>query len=103
MLDSSELTVHGAGVTSQGVEVFLRDVWPSREEVLRIEEDAVISAIFRELKERSKVRAPSLLHPVPGVCGPASAAVHECLETPSDRLTAVAYSKKTTVTVKCLN
>lgn len=42
------------GVTSQGEEVFLRDVWPSREEVLQIEEDAVIAAIFRELKERSK-------------------------------------------------
>lgn len=60
------LSVHGAGVTSQGEEVFLRDVWPSREEVMRIEEDAVIAAIFRELKERSKVRAPSVLRPVPG-------------------------------------
>lgn len=58
------MTVDGAGVTSQGEEVFLRDVWPSREEVRQIEEDAVIAAIFRELKERSKVSAPSLLHPV---------------------------------------
>lgn len=104
--DSSEFTVHGAGVTSQGVEVFLRDVWPSREEVLQIEEDGVIAAIFRELKERSKVRAPSLLHPVPGpgVCGPSSAAVHQFLEMPPDHLTAVVYSKSDrTVTVKCLN
>lgn len=58
------MTVVGAGVTSQGEEVFLRDLWPSREEVRQIEEDAVIAAIFRELKERSKVRALFLLHPV---------------------------------------
>lgn len=58
------MTVDGAGVTSQGEEVFLRDVWPSREEVRQIEEDAVIAAIFRELKERSKVSGPSFLRSV---------------------------------------
>ncbi|KAM4619564.1 iron-responsive element-binding protein 2 [Polymixia lowei] len=40
------------GVTSEGKEVYLRDVWPSREEVQQIEEDMVISSIFRELRER---------------------------------------------------
>uniref|UniRef100_A0A667Z3Z6 Iron-responsive element-binding protein 2 n=1 Tax=Myripristis murdjan TaxID=586833 RepID=A0A667Z3Z6_9TELE len=36
------------GVTSDGKEVYLRDVWPSREEVLQTEEDTVISSIFRD-------------------------------------------------------
>ncbi|XP_071778407.1 iron-responsive element-binding protein 2 [Centroberyx gerrardi] len=40
------------GVTSEGKEVFLRDVWPSREEVQQTEEDTVISSIFKDLRGR---------------------------------------------------
>uniref|UniRef100_A0A6Q2Z4B2 Iron-responsive element-binding protein 2 n=1 Tax=Esox lucius TaxID=8010 RepID=A0A6Q2Z4B2_ESOLU len=40
------------GVTSEGKEVFLRDVWPTREEVHHIEQDKVISSIFTELRAR---------------------------------------------------
>ncbi|XP_068595113.1 iron-responsive element-binding protein 2 [Brachionichthys hirsutus] len=40
------------GVTPEGKEVFLCDVWPSREEVQRTEEDTVISSIFKDAKER---------------------------------------------------
>uniref|UniRef100_A0A673AK09 aconitate hydratase n=1 Tax=Sphaeramia orbicularis TaxID=375764 RepID=A0A673AK09_9TELE len=36
------------GVTSEGKEVFLRDIWPSREEVQQTEEDTVISSIFKD-------------------------------------------------------
>uniref|UniRef100_A0A673AIR1 aconitate hydratase n=1 Tax=Sphaeramia orbicularis TaxID=375764 RepID=A0A673AIR1_9TELE len=43
-----------AGVTSEGKEVFLRDIWPSREEVQQTEEDTVISSIFKELRGRMK-------------------------------------------------
>uniref|UniRef100_A0A3B4AW21 aconitate hydratase n=1 Tax=Periophthalmus magnuspinnatus TaxID=409849 RepID=A0A3B4AW21_9GOBI len=40
------------GVTSEGREVFLQDIWPSREEVQQIEEATVISSIFKELRGR---------------------------------------------------
>uniref|UniRef100_A0A4W6CKI1 Iron-responsive element-binding protein 2 n=1 Tax=Lates calcarifer TaxID=8187 RepID=A0A4W6CKI1_LATCA len=40
------------GVTSEGKEVYLHDIWPSREEVQQIEEDTVISSIFKDLRGR---------------------------------------------------
>ncbi|KAF7650835.1 hypothetical protein LDENG_00119800 [Lucifuga dentata] len=40
------------GVTSEGREVYLRDIWPSREEVQQTEEDTVISSIFRDVRGR---------------------------------------------------
>ncbi|CAL1594687.1 unnamed protein product [Knipowitschia caucasica] len=40
------------GVTSGGTEVYLRDIWPTREEVQQTEEDTVISSIFTELQGR---------------------------------------------------
>ena len=43
-------------MTSEGKEVYLREVWPSREEVQQVEEQEVISSIFRELRARMEVR-----------------------------------------------
>ncbi|MED6293962.1 Iron-responsive element-binding protein 2 [Characodon lateralis] len=40
------------GLTSEGKEVYLRDIWPSREEVQHTEEDTVISSIFKDLRRR---------------------------------------------------
>uniref|UniRef100_A0A8D3BNY0 aconitate hydratase n=1 Tax=Scophthalmus maximus TaxID=52904 RepID=A0A8D3BNY0_SCOMX len=40
------------GLTSDGKEVYLRDIWPSREEIQQTEEDTVISSIFKDLRER---------------------------------------------------
>ncbi|XP_037110729.1 iron-responsive element-binding protein 2 [Syngnathus acus] len=40
------------GLTPDGKEVFLRDIWPSREEVQQTEEDTIISSVFKELKAR---------------------------------------------------
>ena len=48
--------VVAAGVTSEGKEVFLCDIWPSREEVQQTEEDTVISSIFKDLRGRLEVR-----------------------------------------------
>lgn len=48
--------VAGAGVTSEGKEVYLCDIWPSREEVQQTEEDTVISSIFKDLRGRMEVR-----------------------------------------------
>ncbi|XP_041652077.1 iron-responsive element-binding protein 2 [Cheilinus undulatus] len=42
------------GVTTEGKEVYLRDIWPSREEVQQTEEDTVISSIFKDLRGRMK-------------------------------------------------
>lgn len=49
----------GAGLTSEGKEVYLCDIWPSREEVREMEEDTIISSIFKDLRRRIEVRAPS--------------------------------------------
>uniref|UniRef100_A0A1A8DI96 aconitate hydratase n=2 Tax=Nothobranchius kadleci TaxID=1051664 RepID=A0A1A8DI96_NOTKA len=40
------------GLTPGGEEVYLRDIWPSREEVQQTEEDTVISSIFKDLRRR---------------------------------------------------
>ncbi|KAK3558712.1 hypothetical protein QTP86_027594 [Hemibagrus guttatus] len=40
------------GVNSEGKEVFLKDVWPSKEEVQHVEEHMVIASIFTELRSR---------------------------------------------------
>uniref|UniRef100_A0A8C2XJN8 aconitate hydratase n=1 Tax=Cyclopterus lumpus TaxID=8103 RepID=A0A8C2XJN8_CYCLU len=40
------------GVTSEGKEVYLCDIWPSREEVQQTEEDTVICSIFKDLRGR---------------------------------------------------
>lgn len=58
---NNESPVGGAGVTSEGKEVYLCDIWPSREEVQQTEEDTVISSIFKDLKGRIEVRARSFL------------------------------------------
>ncbi|XP_065147516.1 iron-responsive element-binding protein 2 [Paramisgurnus dabryanus] len=40
------------GVNSEGNEVFLRDIWPSKEEVQHTEENVVIASMFKELRSR---------------------------------------------------
>uniref|UniRef100_A0A3Q1KA99 Iron-responsive element-binding protein 2 n=1 Tax=Anabas testudineus TaxID=64144 RepID=A0A3Q1KA99_ANATE len=40
------------GVTPEGKEVYLCDIWPSREEVQQTEEDTIISSIFKDLRGR---------------------------------------------------
>ncbi|CAK6442365.1 unnamed protein product [Pipistrellus nathusii] len=40
------------GTDPAGKHVYLHDIWPSREEVQRVEEEQVLSSVFRALKER---------------------------------------------------
>uniref|UniRef100_A0A3P9MNA5 Iron-responsive element-binding protein 2 n=1 Tax=Oryzias latipes TaxID=8090 RepID=A0A3P9MNA5_ORYLA len=40
------------GLSSSGKEVYLSDIWPSREEVQQTEEDTVISSVFKDLRGR---------------------------------------------------
>lgn len=44
-------------MTSEGKEVYLCDIWPSREEVQQTEEDTIISSIFKDLRGRIGVRS----------------------------------------------
>lgn len=53
-------------MTSEGNEVYLSDIWPSREEIQQTEEDTVITSIFKDAKGRIEVRAlpfPSFTYP----------------------------------------
>ncbi|XP_063305495.1 iron-responsive element-binding protein 2 [Pelobates fuscus] len=47
-----DLQTEPLGVNAQGNEVFLQDIWPSREEVLQVEENLVIPSMFKELKAK---------------------------------------------------
>ncbi|XP_038640460.1 iron-responsive element-binding protein 2 isoform X1 [Scyliorhinus canicula] len=60
------------GVNSKGREIYLRDIWPSREEIQQVEEQQVIPSMFKELREKvekgnnrwNDLEAPeSLLYP----------------------------------------
>ncbi|KAF3688530.1 Iron-responsive element-binding protein 2 [Channa argus] len=44
------------GVTPSGKEVYLRDIWPSREEIQQTEEDTIISSIFKDLRARLETK-----------------------------------------------
>uniref|UniRef100_A0A3B3D2T2 Iron-responsive element-binding protein 2 n=1 Tax=Oryzias melastigma TaxID=30732 RepID=A0A3B3D2T2_ORYME len=43
------------GLSSSGKEVYLSDIWPSREEVQQTEEDTVISSVFKDLRGRMEI------------------------------------------------
>ncbi|KAE8617088.1 hypothetical protein XENTR_v10008980 [Xenopus tropicalis] len=45
-----DLQTEALGENAQGEKIFLRDIWPSREEVLEVEETMVIPSMFSELK-----------------------------------------------------
>lgn len=80
-----KFTVADAGVTSEGKEVYLCDVWPSREEVQQIEEDTVISSIFKDVKSRMEVRRRLYCNFLPLVSGPTNLFSHTLLCFPAER------------------
>uniref|UniRef100_A0A8B9KLA7 aconitate hydratase n=1 Tax=Astyanax mexicanus TaxID=7994 RepID=A0A8B9KLA7_ASTMX len=43
------------GFNPEGKEVYLKDVWPSKEEVQDVEEHTVVASVFRELRKRKHV------------------------------------------------
>ncbi|CAI9560203.1 unnamed protein product [Staurois parvus] len=45
-----DLQTEALGENAQGKKIFLQDIWPSREEVLQVEENVVIPSMFKELK-----------------------------------------------------
>uniref|UniRef100_A0A672RFD1 aconitate hydratase n=1 Tax=Sinocyclocheilus grahami TaxID=75366 RepID=A0A672RFD1_SINGR len=49
---SIDLETEPLGVNSEGKDVYLRDIWPSKEEVNHTEENIVIASMFKELRSR---------------------------------------------------
>uniref|UniRef100_A0A9J8ABS6 Iron-responsive element-binding protein 2 n=1 Tax=Cyprinus carpio carpio TaxID=630221 RepID=A0A9J8ABS6_CYPCA len=62
---SINLETEPLGVNSEGKDVYLRDIWPSKEEVNHTEENIVIASMFKELRSRMEVieSAESALFP----------------------------------------
>jgi aconitase A len=55
------LYLRAAAVNAQGKEVFLRDIWPTREEIQAVEREFVIPSMFKEVYEKIEVAdRPSL-------------------------------------------
>ncbi|XP_006104566.1 iron-responsive element-binding protein 2 [Myotis lucifugus] len=46
------------GTDPAGKDIYLQDIWPSREEVQQVEEEQVLCSVFKALKEKMEVRAP---------------------------------------------
>lgn len=44
------------GTGFNGENIYLRDIWPTRKELHIVEEECVISAMFKELKEKMEAR-----------------------------------------------
>ncbi|KAH9423253.1 Aconitate hydratase mitochondrial [Dermatophagoides pteronyssinus] len=42
------------GLDSTGAEVFLRDIWPTRDEILKVQQQSVIPAMFKEVYSKIK-------------------------------------------------
>lgn len=47
------------GVDSEGREVYLRDIWPSREEIQEVERTFVIPSMFQEIYQKIEVALPA--------------------------------------------
>lgn len=45
-----------SGTGFNGKSIYLRDIWPTRQELHTVEEERVISSMFKELKEKMEVR-----------------------------------------------
>lgn len=47
-------------VNAEGKKIFLRDIWPTREEIQAVERQFVIPAMFKEVYEKVEVRKQEL-------------------------------------------
>lgn len=45
-----------AAINSEGKEIFLRDIWPTREEIQAVERTFVIPSMFKEVYEKIEVQ-----------------------------------------------
>ncbi|KAF4017905.1 hypothetical protein G4228_009478 [Cervus hanglu yarkandensis] len=52
------------GTDPTGKNIYLHDIWPSREEVHQIEEEHVVLSMFKALKEKIETKEPVALQPI---------------------------------------
>lgn len=45
-----------AAINSEGKEIFLRDIWPTRQEIQEVERTYVIPSMFKEVYEKIEVK-----------------------------------------------
>lgn len=69
----SLINLFSAGVNAKGQEVFLKDIWPTRDEIQAVERQYVIPGMFREVYQKIEV-SPHPLCPhgsrgQPPLCG----------------------------------
>uniref|UniRef100_A0ABM0MTJ1 Cytoplasmic aconitate hydratase n=1 Tax=Saccoglossus kowalevskii TaxID=10224 RepID=A0ABM0MTJ1_SACKO len=55
---SIDFEVEPIGVNSDGKDVFLRDIWPTRSEIHEVERQFVIPSMFKEVYSKIEVRTP---------------------------------------------
>lgn len=51
------LWFHDVALNNKGKAVFLRDIWPTRQEIQAVERQFVIPAMFKEIYEKIEVNA----------------------------------------------
>lgn len=66
----SLINLFSAGVNAKGQEVFLKDIWPTRDEIQAVERQYVIPGMFKEVYQkievgpaRSALTGPGNSHP----------------------------------------
>lgn len=52
----------GSAVNADGKKIFLRDIWPTREEIQAVEKKFVIPAMFKEVYEKVEVLMTDQTH-----------------------------------------
>lgn len=55
LLDSLLSTFSSVAINAEGKEIFLRDIWPTREEIQAVERTFVIPSMFKEVYEKIEV------------------------------------------------
>lgn len=54
------------GVDSEGRDIYLREIWPSREEIQEVERTFVIPSMFQEVYQKIEVMLPAAVVGGPG-------------------------------------
>lgn len=55
LIEASCLLIPPLAINSAGKEIFLRDIWPTREEIQAVERTYVIPSMFKEVYEKIEV------------------------------------------------
>lgn len=53
----SLINIFSPGVNAKGQQVFLKDIWPTRDEIQAVERQYVIPGMFKEVYQKIEVRS----------------------------------------------